>query len=367
MLLVPGPLPPMTGAWYDPTPEDPGFGAMVNVDEITLNSMEQQLDVWLDPNAIILDTLPDDGTNALLDTVGTVVLQLNNWNEAANVAQIDSYKAYGDNALIGVYEAIPGEAWAPVPPPQQYTGGPIQTPTAAPGQFSLSNLTRPGAPDYFEGEQFKISVHVPASVGGASSVANVLIEIYPWTGEGPRNHFALGSTDGNGNLSWISIWEPMDVDSWGATFYQTAPGGFQIAEQTLYWSVYPATPRYVLPPGDTGTISGLDPNAPGHSQQPVQALPLTVTLTNNANPGSILFHVGDTWLLRVTGPPNSAIVIGGSYNGNSLSPAQIGLTDASGVYTQSGAMSNSELGAWVETYIIGGQNWPGSLSFIVQP
>ena len=367
MRLENGPIPQLDNSWYDPTPEDPGFVALVNAELSQLPALELEMDTWLNPAAVILDALPDDGTNALISTLDVVMLQLADYDETLNIAAIDSYQQNGTDQLVSLYQVLPGEVWAPVPGPANFLASAGNPPPVNPLTVQLFLMPYHSAYPTNVGDHFRVSVALAPGYTPPGGAAGVLVTAYPLQNGAPRAAFDLGRTDAAGNLDWDSYWEPVDAGGWTISLYATPTTGGMIAGPQISFNVGSAPPYYTLPPGDNGLTSGFSQFAPGHTPAAGGGLIVSVTLANNANPGSIVYHPGDYWTLHITGPANGAVVVTASLNGALLGSATLGNTDASGTFTTTGQVSASDIGAWVETYTVGGQNWQGSLSFLVQP
>ncbi len=89
-----------------------------------------------------------------------------------------------------------------------------------------------------------------------------------------------------------------------------------------------------------------------------------VTFTNSRG-GNILYP-GDTWTVRITGGrPSSTVYVMGGKNGAS-DTTRMGVSDSSGNFELSGAVSSAEVGSWAESWSVGGTP-AGSFSFVVQP
>lgn len=85
--------------------------------------------------------------------------------------------------------------------------------------------------------------------------------------------------------------------------------------------------------------------------------------TAGGNPS--MLAVGDTWQLVVTGAPGAAVSVYGGKNGV-FTEVQMGNTDASGVWRDSGAASSDQVGSWSETWKVNGQA-VGQLAFTITP
>jgi len=89
--------------------------------------------------------------------------------------------------------------------------------------------------------------------------------------------------------------------------------------------------------------------------QPPSPVAPTVVLNNLTRGGAALFYPGDSWELVITGPPVSLVTVTGYHNGVPFGPTAFGMTDASGRWYQFGAMSEYEIGSWVQQWYVAGQ------------
>ena len=77
--------------------------------------------------------------------------------------------------------------------------------------------------------------------------------------------------------------------------------------------------------------------------------------------------VGDTWTITITGAsPNTNVLVSGTGPGGSFSGTVEGVTDSVGNFTKSGIPGVSTIGAWQESWSVGGYSFP-MLSFTVAP
>jgi len=98
------------------------------------------------------------------------------------------------------------------------------------------------------------------------------------------------------------------------------------------------------------------------------AAAIAVTLQNLKTGNPSTFHIGESWQLTITGPPNKAVYIHAMQNGADLGSSFLGTTNASGTLNVFGTMSSdAQLGSWVETYTVGGVQWSNQLTFSVLP
>jgi hypothetical protein len=83
--------------------------------------------------------------------------------------------------------------------------------------------------------------------------------------------------------------------------------------------------------------------------------------------GGASLQVGDTWTVSITGAsPNAPVTVSGSMPGSTFSGSAMGSTDGSGNFSKSGALDFSTVGAWQESWAVGGAP-SGSFSFSVAP
>jgi hypothetical protein len=88
-------------------------------------------------------------------------------------------------------------------------------------------------------------------------------------------------------------------------------------------------------------------------------------LTFTSSRGGTALRVGDTWIVAITGAsPNSPVTVSGSMPGSSFSGTAMGSTDSNGNFSKSGQVGTGEIGAWQESWAVGGIP-SGSFSFTV--
>lgn len=96
----------------------------------------------------------------------------------------------------------------------------------------------------------------------------------------------------------------------------------------------------------------------------ISATPVTAQMINTSTPAASQFVVGESFELRVTGPPNSAVSWTGTHDGVAQSGGTVGSTNASGLYTLTSTLAGSAVGAWAETWSVAGGSSAG-ISFSV--
>lgn len=90
-------------------------------------------------------------------------------------------------------------------------------------------------------------------------------------------------------------------------------------------------------------------------------------ITFTSSRGGQALQVGDTWLVAVTGAsPNAPVSVSGSMPSGSFSGSSMGSTDSNGNYSKSGTAGAGDVGAWQESWAVGGAP-SGSFSFTVAP
>ena len=359
--LEPGPIPAITSDWFDQSVDSPGFTDLVTGCLGGLDDLESSLDGFLDPNASIDDGLPDDGLDPVLDGVDSSLALI---GQTADGWQPDLIQAAYDQTgeqLTEIFSIVPAEAWQDVPPPQTFDDAGVVTDTSNPMDATVTDPGGNAQSSFAVGQvaRFTIQIH-PLEGGGGVFGGVTVIENDTLNGQ-VRDPFTAGGTDQFGFLVVSRTFGPDDVGSWQATFYAVQPNGSQLPGPTIQWEVTPAP---------AGTVAPVTPApAPVTAPPPTPAPPpiqVSVSLVSNA-PGRAYpnFLVGDTWTLTVIGPPNAPVVVAGSFNTQTLSPAQLGSTGNDGVFTLAGVMAAANIGLWQETYNVGGIDWDGALLFSV--
>jgi len=186
MRLVPGPIPPFDFTWYDSNVYDPGFTQLEGETESELPALEAAMDVLLNPAALILPELPDDGLDPSLDNTDLILADLAGSDYGTPGTVIDSNFNVMAEAMGNAFAITPAEAWQIVPPAMIAPGVPGPPPGENPSTEAIFNLTRPGATDFNVGDNYQINVVIPPLVGGGGIYAGVTITMYPWVDNVPR-------------------------------------------------------------------------------------------------------------------------------------------------------------------------------------
>jgi len=91
----------------------------------------------------------------------------------------------------------------------------------------------------------------------------------------------------------------------------------------------------------------------------------TVNLTNTTRGGSNLY-AGDGFSIELrSGAPNTAVTVTMTKNGSNFGTYPMGTTNTSGSFILTGAVSANEIGAWTETWFVGGVQATPILTFDV--
>jgi len=113
------------------------------------------------------------------------------------------------------------------------------------------------------------------------------------------------------------------------------------------------------------------PNLPGNAPYALpiassQPLLVNSTMTNvGVSINKTSFNIGDSWTITVTGPPNASVTAAGVQNGTAVGSATpMGTIGSNGTLVLTGTMAASQVGSWIESWTVGGQN-AGSVSFTV--
>lgn len=90
-------------------------------------------------------------------------------------------------------------------------------------------------------------------------------------------------------------------------------------------------------------------------------------LTFTSSRGGQALKVGDTWLIAITGAtPNAPVTVSGSMPSGSFQGSSMGSTDSNGNFSRSGTAGAGDVGAWRESWAVGGVP-AGSFSFSIAP
>jgi hypothetical protein len=351
MRLEPGPIPQITSDWLDTSVEQPDFTNQFTAVDFELSLLEGQLDQWIDPAASIDGILEDDGIYDAIDQATADTVATANYVDPAQLDPMEQQWTDATAGIINAYDQIPGEAFQPVPPDQTYDGG--APPPIVPGnaQVGLYNITRRGATDFIEGENYQVNINISPSGQVLDQYYKVTVTWWPESETGSPGQSTLGVTDLNGQTAFYGTWPAGSAGNWDAVVLGTSQSGNTGSLAHLYWTISPAIAAESI-----AAAAGVAPAAP-------------VTVSFQAppygeNPRSL--PVGAGWRLIITGPPLAPVVISGIHNGATLTPATLGNTDAAGRFQLDGITSQSDLGAWSENYSVGGVLWNGALNFSVQ-
>lgn len=372
MLLAPGPIPQINVDFTSMLADAPPNLAYVNEFYPQFDAIVAEMEAILPLATVILDNLPDDGNAAALDDLDTNIAVFNS-------VDIDTDPPLGDaqinnlsEQMIQVYAVTPGEAFQQVPAGLAVPFAGISGTTFARATVTLNNLTRPGDTNFYWGDQYQFAVVVQPQVGGAGTYAGVDVTMLPSQNGTPGDPVDLCLTDQNGFLNAEGTFQVPDIGDWSVDFQfsltsGTASDGSTTAapDVTVQFSVGSAPAGTPVPVGGGEIVSG--------GLHPVQTLgqpcasgqSLVATIQNTGAGTSTNFFSGDTWLLTVTGAPNSDVLISALFNGEQLPWVGIGQTDASGNFTLTGAMADADIGTWEENFQIGSEVWSANLSFTV--
>lgn len=342
MQLEPGPIPQLAPTLPPIVEDQMQFTALTTDIFVDLDSLGVELDVVLGDLAGF-DVPPEfDNIDNDLSTVDEALNELGSY-------QTEGYLDYADQAVTlstGQFNLVaadvPGEVWNPVPAPQSggATGG-SQPGVQGPTSITIQNLTAPGDPNYYSGDQFEIDVQVTSS-GGDFDFANLPINLTRSLNGTAQGELAIGSTDQFGRLVYQSRFDDSSI---GARVFGVDPPGYS-TNPTVSITVL-AGPR----PG--GAASG--PGAGGAA----------ASLDNLTSGDSSTFHVGDVYRFRISGPAGQPVFIDQVKNGADLGETFVGSTDATGQLTFAGTISAASIGAYVETYRVGSVAVPESIQFVV--
>lgn len=345
MLLEPGPLPKLNTSWYPTTYDTPDFETNVNDWWTSADLIVGEMDGWIPPDLTIDDALTGDTIMTDLDNVD----KSNGDNAASiNLSGIqtgDGMKANGDAALVAANQAIPGEAWTPVPATTPYGSVPQTQPTARIAGVALANLSGGNPQIYTQGDQYQLVVHMDTGTGAVADYYNVHVFAVRTLDGRTQPNLEIGHTDHTGVVVLTGQWQPADVGNWTMYVHADPTTGGDVVSILYSWNVGAANRQPIGP------------------TQPA----VTVQLHNLTTGVNTFNHSGDSWQLLVTGPPNSPVYIFATHDGQALAEVEIGGTDGNGNFVLNGAWGDGDVGQWAENYVVGRFAWPGQLNFTVQP
>lgn len=345
MLLEPGPLPQLNTSWYPTTYDIPDFSDQVANWWLQADTLGTEMDAWVPIDAPIDEALTGDTIMTDLDTVDT--------NNGANASNInlsgidtgDGQKANGDAALVAANQAIPGEAWTPVPATTPYGSVPQAQPTARIAGVALANLSGGNPQIYIQGDQYQLVIHMDMGTGAVADYYHVHIFAVLTKDGVAQPNLELGYTDHTGVVVYRGQWGPADVGNWTMYVHADPTTGGDVVSILYSWNVGSA---FRQPAGPT---------------QPA----VTVQLHNLTTGVNTFNHSGDGWQLLVTGPPNAPVNIFATHDGQALAEVEVGSTDGNGNFVLNGAWGDGDVGQWTENYVVGRFAWQGQLNFTVKP
>jgi hypothetical protein len=211
-----------------------------------------------------------------------------------------------------------------------------------PTDATISNLSRPGATDFALGDQYRIDVHIRPNVGGGGNYANIHVQANVFIDQTSEAGLDLGYTDANGFLSYTGSFTGDVAGDWELQLYGAAADGTQLNLTSLSFVVTQ----------QTGT----------------QQITVTFFVQQLGYPcEECVVHSGYDALLTVTGPPNAAVIITGTFNGVPFAPVTVGATDQTGTFQLGVHYDDSAIGEWYERYSVGGVDWGRQLHVTIIP
>jgi len=345
MLLEPGPIPAIDATKYQLTFDPPDFEQMTHDAWSQIDSLTDEMDSLIDPAAIFDDALDDDGMSVQLDALD----QSNGDNAASiNLGGMDvgdGMKAEGDHWLTLAIQAIPGEAWCPVPDKTEFGTVAGPAPTARIAGVTLLDLTTMSGTDFHTGDQYQLQVKMDTTTGHEADVLAVHVWGEMNLNQQDQANLEIGDTDWQGLVTYRGQWGFADAGNWTMWVHAVPTTGGDVMSQLYQWTVLEG---------------GRAPLGPSHSAVMVQ-------LQNTSSGDISNNHAGDNWVLSVTGPPSAPVYIWAWKDGQALPEVQLGDTDATGTFNLPGAWLPADVGDWTEHYAVGHFVWAGALHFTIQP
>lgn len=343
--LSPGPISVLTPSVGALTTNPHEFSALVSDSFAGLPPVENELDAYLvglgnTPTPSLLDEL-----NAHVEAMSSGLADVAAVDPEDGLDTIESQNDFILSSLDQPHRDLPAEIYRVIPDPQFISGtsGPFP---GIPGPMTLqiSNQTRGGSSDFYPGDQFRIFVTI-SSGGGNFDFQNIDVWIIRFLNGVEVPVLDIGSTDNNGNVSYLGTIAAGDVGSWRAYTLPLGSG----ADDTITYTVHPSTVQ--TPPPPPPPTSG-----PG------------VSLSINGSPYTgAAAHVGDSFTLHFTGNPGALVEINGLFNGAELGWTPLGSIDSGGHFDDNGSFNSiGFIGHWIESYRIGGVQLATTITFDVQ-
>jgi hypothetical protein len=222
---------------------------------------------------------------------------------------------------------------------------PHVTPTAQFAGVTLLDLHTMSGTNFNVHDQYQLQVKMDTTTGHPADYYNVRVYAELVVDQVQQPNLELGATDGSGIVTYHGQWGVADAGNWSMYLHAAPSTGGDVISQLYQWTV-----------------------AGGPVKRPVGgAAPISVQLVNQSSGSLSNSTVGDQWVLTVSGPPGVGVYTWATHDGVSLPEVELGVTAEDGGFTFAGVFTRSEIGDWVEYYAVGRFQWPGSLSFTVQP
>lgn len=343
MRFEPGPLPQQSESLPPDATEAPGFGDLTRSEMLSPSLFEGDIDSALDAMTVYTAPNPGDAVIGFINDATAAAADYAVLDTDAPLAVVNQDIYTGDGYLLQSYGATPAEAWQQVPPALQEPGTPQIA--AQPGTSTIT-IGLPGQPtnqNFTVGGPYQVTALVTQIPGGAAEVADLGIEMVVYLRYGDPQDRLLGKTDATGRFVFNGTWGAADAGEWYIGFIVIGHS-ISINAGNGHFTVGPATPG-----GGTTTPT----------------TPITSTIYNLNTGSSTVFHVGNQWILNITGAPGQAVRMQLYKNGGLTFDGLIGSTDSTGRLQGSGIFQAIDMGHWTELYWVGNVQWSGSNTFDV--
>lgn len=341
MLLEPGPLPQLAPDLGALAPEAAEFSPLITDALAELPAADDDLAIVVDMLGALDIPAEFDNIDNELDTADEGLNELAGFVTSSYVDNAAAAVELAQGNLNQVSSEGPAELWQPVPDPQAGPGGgPSHAGQTGPTSLTLANLTRPGDPSFYSGDEFSLTVQIDSG-GGNFDFQNVTENLTRSLNGQQQSELAIGVTDQFGRLVYRSTFDPSSV---GSRVFGLDPAG---------WGTNPQVSVEVKPGPAPGGPAGSGAGA------------ISVALENLTTGDGANFRPGDIWRYVITGPASQPVYLDQTKDGIDQGEIYIGNTDGTGALVVAGTISAASLGVYSETFRVGTSRFSGSISFVV--
>jgi len=344
MRLEPGPLQPLPEEQPPSAIEPGGFGDLARSEMTQGAAWENTLDSIGGALTTYTAEQPGDRLKSYVDPALAYANEVAADDPNSQFTTINADALTVDGALLGSYGNVPAEAWQQLP--SALRTEPYENLPPQPGAISLQMglPTNMASQAFTAGGPYRVVVQVTPHAGTNEEFANLRVQFNVYLRPNSPYSFDLGFTNAAGQLVYNGTFPADAAGAWAIN--PIIYGSIGVNGPTLQFTVAAAQS------GGGGTGGG--------SQFPVSA-----TITNLNTQSHTAFRVGDDFTLTIRGAPSADIALYIWKDGNFQGQGYLGTTDATGRFDYTGRFSATDVGSYIENYVVGGVQWNNSLVFTV--